>query len=193
MKVRNRRTGIVVEATKKEDGSYSCEGAVFTKEEMGSSYEIVKEKPKDTNASTEATIVQGDKRHEGDIGGLALALSKAQGEFTSVKKGSSGHGYDYANIEDVLKSCLPITSKYELAITQMNLTMVANKIHYTGVRTYLMHSKGGLIYSDMYMPTEKTKMNSLVQVAGGITTYLRRYGTQSALGLATTDNDGSDK
>jgi hypothetical protein len=31
----------------------------------------------------------------GDIGALAEALSNCQGEFTSVKKGASGHGYNY--------------------------------------------------------------------------------------------------
>ncbi len=45
---------------------------------------------------------------------------------------------------------------------------------------------------EVYMPTVKTKMNSLVQMAGVSITYLRRYGIQSVLGLSTTDNDGRD-
>ena len=160
---------------------------------MSELFEPIKEAKKIEKIQSEPQIIRGECGHEGDIGGLALALSKAQGEFTSVKKASSGHGYDYANIEDVLRACLPITSKYEIAPTQFDFTVVANGIHYTGVRTYLIHSSGGLMYGEMLMPTEKSKMNSLVQMAGGIVTYLRRYGIQSALGLATTDNDGSDK
>ena len=62
-----------------------------------------------------------------------------------------------------------------------------------GVKTILTHSGGGWISGEVYIPTMKTKMNSLVQMAGVSITYLRRYGIQSALGLSTTDNDGSDK
>ncbi len=61
-----------------------------------------------------------------------------------------------------------------------------------GVKTTLIHEGGGYMSGEVYMPTVKTKMNSLVQMAGVNITYLRRYGIQSALGLATTDNDGRD-
>ncbi|MDB4681375.1 ERF family protein [bacterium] len=129
----------------------------------------------------------------GEIGSLANALSQAQAEFTSVKKGSSGHGYNYADIEAVLKASTPIYTKYGLSIAQVNISKMLGKSVLTGVKTVLMHEMGGYISGDVYMPTQKTKMNSLVQMAGVNITYLRRYGIQSILGLATTDNDGSDK
>ena len=75
----------------------------------------------------------------------------------------------------------------------MNISKVSGEHLLVGVKTILMHSEGGYISSEIFVPATKTKMNSLVQMAGVNITYLRRYGIQSALGLATTDNDGSDK
>ena len=44
-------------------------------------------------------VVIENSSQGGDIGALAGALAIAQGQFTSVVKGASGHGYDYANLE----------------------------------------------------------------------------------------------
>ena len=128
----------------------------------------------------------------GDIGALAEALSKCQGEFTSVKKGASGHGYNYADLQSVLESAYPITSKHGISIIQLNVSKMLGNTPLVGVKTVICHTNGGYMSGEVYMPTVKTKMNSLVQMAGVNITYLRRYGIQSALGLSTTDNDGRD-
>jgi hypothetical protein len=128
----------------------------------------------------------------GDVGALAEALSKCQGEFTSVKKGASGHGYNYADLQSVLESAYPITSKYGISIIQLNVSKMLGNTPLVGVKTVICHTNGGYMSGEVYMPTVKTKMNSLVQMAGVNITYLRRYGIQSALGLSTTDNDGRD-
>ena len=191
MRVRNKKTGIATEAIKQEDGSYIVDGNQYSREDMSANFEIIKEKPK-TEPKVESVII-GQTDMGGDIGKLAGALAKCQGEFTAVKKGTEGHGYNYADINAVLQTSSPITSKNGIAITQMNISSTSDSKQLTGVKTILMHEGGGWISSEVYMPTEKTKMNSLVQMAGVNITYLRRYGIQSALGLATTDNDGSDK
>ena len=128
----------------------------------------------------------------GDIGALAEALSKCQGEFTSVKKGASGHGYNYADLQSVLESAYPITSKHGISIIQLNVSKMLGNTPLVGVKTVICHTNGGYMSGEVYMPTVKTKMNSLVQMAGVSITYLRRYGIQSALGLSTTDSDGRD-
>ena len=128
----------------------------------------------------------------GDIGALAEALSKCQGEFTSVKKGASGHGYNYADLQSVLESAYPITSKHGISIIQLNVSKMLGNTPLVGVKTVICHTNGGYMSGEVYMPTVKTKMNSLVQMAGVSITYLRRYGIQSVLGLSTTDNDGRD-
>lgn len=191
MKIKDKETGAILEATKNEDGSYQVNGQMLTKEAMSAKYTPMKDAPKIVK-STDIVIVNGQTEIGGDIGGLAGALAKCQGEFTAVKKGSEGHGYNYADINAVLTTSSPITSKHGIAITQMNLSTIAGDKVLTGVKTIIMHSGGGYISSEVYMPTEKTKMNSMVQMAGVNITYLRRYGIQSALGLATTDSDGAE-
>lgn len=192
MKVKNKQTGVVVEATKVNDTTYSVEGKEVAKADMASLYEIVKTvkpKPKDE----ELTIISGETEMGGNIGALAKALANCQGEFEAVKKSTKAYNYDYADIQAVLGASMPITSKYGLSITQVNLSKVAGEHLLVGVKTILMHEDGGYITGEIFVPAVKSKSNTLVQMSGVNITYLRRYGIQSALGLATTDNDGSEK
>ena len=149
------------------------------------------ERPTRTIVETNEVIVENSTQG-GELGGLFLSLSICQGEFSSVKKGSSAHGYNYADIEAVLKAVTPITSKNGISIVQMNVSKMTGKTPLVGVKTILGHKDGGWIASEVYIPVAKTKMNTLVQMAAVTITYLRRYGIQSALGLSATDNDGKD-
>ena len=150
------------------------------------------ERPTRTIVETVEVVVTNSEMGGENLGGLFGALSLCQGEFTSVKKGSSAHSYNYADIEAVLKAVTPITSKNGISISQMNVSKMHGKTPLVGVKTVLGHKDGGWISSEVYIPVAKTKMNTLVQMAGVTITYLRRYGIQSALGLSTTDNDGKD-
>jgi len=143
----------------------------------------------ETNEVTVSNSEIGGER----LGLLFEALAKCQKEFKAVKKGSEGHGYSYTDLADILAYSQPITAKNGISVVQMNVSKMMGKTPLVGVKTILGHSEGGYISGEVYMPTVKTKMNSLVQMAGVNMSYLRRYGIQSALGLATTDNDGSDK
>ena len=193
MRVRSKDDNREYEATKKDDGSYSVQGVAYTREEMAEKFIPIKEAKKIEKVQSEPQIISGETEIGGDIGGLAGALAKCQGEFTAVHKGTSAHNYSYADIAAVLLSSSKITSKHGIAVTQVNLSKIIDNVLLTGVKTILMHESGGYITGEVFMPTEKTKMNSLVQMFGVNCTYMRRYGLQSALGLATTDNDGSDK
>ena len=144
---------------------------------------------KEVEVMSEVTITNSEIG--GDIGGLAKGLSAAQSEFKAVAKNSSGHGYEYLDIAGVLDYAQPIYTKYGVAITQMNVSKMMGKTPLVGVKTIIMHEGGGYISGEVYIPVFKSKMNSTVQMAGVAITYLRRYGLQSALGLATTDSDGT--
>jgi len=140
----------------------------------------------------EVTITNSEIGTDG-MGELFHAMSKCQGEFKAVHKGAKAHKYDYADLQSVLEASMEITSKNGIAVVQMNVSRIVGKTLFVGVKTILGHESGGWISSEIYIPTMKTKMNTIVQMAGVNMTYLRRYGIQAALGLATTDNDGSDK
>ena len=188
IKVKNRQSGKIVEAIKDETGNYSVEGQVLSKEEMGAKYVPYKEEPK---AEVGSGTILSETEHSASIGKLALALSKAQSEFSGVKKDSSGYSYNYADLNAVITSSAPIFTKHELAITQDTLGCVVDGVYYTGVKTMIIHSSGEWKSATAYIPTERTKQNPLVQMFGVNSTYLRRYQYQAVLGLATTDSDGN--
>ena len=174
--------------TKEETMDYIQE----VEEKLSEAREELLNRPEKIVVETNEVTVTNSEVGGDNLGGLFEALSKCQGEFNSVKKGSQGHGYSYADIEAVLKASMSITTKHGISITQMNVSKMLGKTPLVGVKTILGHKDGGYVSGEVYMPTMKTKMNGLVQMAGVNITYLRRYGIQSALGLATTDNDGRD-
>ena len=125
-----------------------------------------------------------------ELGKLAGALCKCQVEFQGVHKDSSGHGYNYADLNSVIQYAQPIFTKNGLSITQLIVSKMHGKTLLSGVRTMLMHESGQWIASEAYAPTFKSKMNGTIQILGVNTTYIRRYQYQAILGLATTDSDG---
>jgi len=177
-----------------EEPSFTKEGAIKTIAELKQQLEEV------TEAKTIEKIVKEDVLVEteihplatqsGQLNELAMALSKCQKEFKGIEKGSSGHGYDYANLNSVIQYAQPIFTKNGLSITQMIVSKMHGKVFLSGVRTMLMHSSGQWLASEAYAPTVKTKMNGTIQILGVNTTYIRRYQYQAVLGLATTDSDG---
>jgi len=135
----------------------------------------------------EVTISNSDMG--GDIGKLAEALAKAQGEFKSVVKGSEAHAYNFASFQQVVEASTPTLSKNGLSIIQLTVTKVIGKAVFSGVKTILAHEGGGYVSGEAYIPTMKTKMNTMVQMFGVNSSYLKRYGWLAICGLATTDED----
>ena len=188
MRVKNKQTGSIVTAIKNDNGSYLCQGEEFTKEEMSSLYEIIKEpKPK---VEVDMSSLIAETAQSDTLGALALALSKAQSEFAGVVKASEGYGYNFADLNAVIQASAPIFTKYELAITQNIITRQIGNVFYAGVKTTLLHSSNEWMSTEAYIQTERSKQNPLVQMFGVSTTYIRRYQYQAIIGLATTDTDG---
>ena len=197
MLVRNKTTGIEINVDKGIDGTYDVDGVKLSPEDMKAQFEIVKKVVAKKKQETEETNMLGTLLAETEpsetLGKLALALSKAQSEFVGVKKDSEGYGYSFADLNAVIKASAPIFTKHELAITQDTLGCMVDGIYYAGVKTMLIHSSGEWKSATGWIPTERSKQNPLVQMFGVNSTYFRRYQYQAILGLATTDNDGSDK
>lgn len=121
-----------------------------------------------------------------EIGALASALSKLQGEITDVQKEKSGYGYKYADLSQILEVARPVLSKHGLAVTQL-CGSAHDKVT---VETVLMHASGQWISSMIEMGVERGKGMSLAQAVGSVVSYARRYAFASVLGIAQTDNDG---
>lgn len=126
-----------------------------------------------------------------NIGQLALALSKLQGEITDAPKNKKGYNYQYADLESFLKIVRPLCFKYELAISQLCVSDPSNA-HLIGVETLLTHSSGEWISSTMYMPIEEKKGMSAAQCSGTVLSYCRRYALAAVLNITQVEEGDED-
>jgi hypothetical protein len=73
----------------------------------------------------------------------------------------------------MLQPKAPTSPTIELfSIIQLNVSKMLGNTPLVGVKTVICHTNGGYMSGEVYMPTVKTKMNSLVQMAGVSITYL---------------------
>ena len=128
-----------------------------------------------------------------DIGDIALALSKAQGEMESAKKDSKGYGYSYSDLATVIESAKPILAKNDLAVVQLVGNTVGGENGSVTVTTILTHKSGQYFKSVASIPLVEMKSCNIAQEAGASLSYLRRYAYQSIIGQPSEDNDASSK
>ena len=149
------------------------------------------------------------ERFESDeINELFMALTSFQSEVGSVEQTSTNPMFrsQYADINQIIHYCTPFLSKNGLCVIQRYHSK-GDKLY---LRSRLCHKSGQWIEGEMYLdipssealtkfqvPThasyEKKKMYlSNAQLAGGYTTYARRYGFLSILGLSQGIEDDGD-
>jgi hypothetical protein len=113
------------------------------------------------------------------------ALADFQQECPVIHKGTTGYGYTYADLPQILEVINPLLKKHGLGFTQM--------LEGSGLRTILFHIKSGE-YLESYcdIPTTSLKgMNDFQAIGSGIT-YFRRYCLSSILGVVSDkDTDAS--
>lgn len=119
------------------------------------------------------------------IGEIAAALAKAQGDVENVAKDKENPHYKsrYATLAGALDEVRPKFAKHGLAILQMPVNGEGANI---GVVSRLTHSSGQWIESALYVAP--TKFDA--QGAGSAITYLRRYSLMAIAGIAPDDDDG---
>jgi hypothetical protein len=122
---------------------------------------------------------------------LAAALVKVQAELEPVKrnhradiptKGGGSYSYSYASLEDVFACSRHILTKHGLAVTHFLCETPSGRV---GVKTILMHESGEEKEGVLPLVGE----NMTMQALGSALTYARRYGYQSAVGIAAEDDD----
>lgn len=121
---------------------------------------------------------------------LYTALAAFQQEVPPIYKGTSGYGYKYAELSEILAVINPLLQKHKLGFTQL--------LDGTSLKTVIFQTDSGeTIESTMAIPqgVQLKGMNDF-QVLGSAITYLRRYSLSAALGLVTdrdTDAHGEQK
>ena len=126
------------------------------------------------------------------IAQLAKALSMAQGEMKPAKMDSVNPFLKnkYADLGSVIEAARPALTKNGLSFSQFVETSNGG----VTVETLLMHASGEWLSTAITMPLGEEKGRSLVQNAGSIITYLRRYSLSTILGIyADEDIDGGEK
>lgn len=120
------------------------------------------------------------------LGKLAEALSKAQKEIKGALKDSSNPFFKskFADLESCWEACREPLSKNGLSVSQGH--DCDDKADY--LITTLMHSSGEWVsYKQRLIFKEQT-----AQAMGAATTYARRFGLTSAIGIVQVDDDGNE-
>ena len=144
---------------------------------------------------------------------LAEALAKAQAELSPVPFDSNNPFYKsrYASLSAVIAEVRKVLPNHGLSIVQTPTSHMEFGIFYAGVETMLIHDSGEWIKSTVSVPVVATELievftkrfnkdgdayyasPNILQEAGKIITYLRRYGIVSILMLsAEEDIDGNE-
>ena len=144
---------------------------------------------------------------------LAEALAKAQAELSPVPFDSNNPFYKsrYASLSAVIAEVRKVLPKHGLSIVQTPTSHMEFGIFYAGVETMLIHNSGQWIKGSVAVPVVATELievftrrfnkdgdayyasPNILQEAGKIITYLRRYGIVSILMLsAEEDIDGNE-
>lgn len=117
---------------------------------------------------------------------LFKALADFQQEVPAIYEGSTGYGYKYADLKQILAVINPILKKHKLGFTQL--------LNNSSLETIVFHTESGEnISSSVEIPQDVTlKGMNTFQVLGSAISYFRRYSLSSSLGLVTdSDNDAS--
>ncbi len=140
---------------------------------------------------------------------LLEALMNFKSEVEPMVENSSGYGYKYAGLEQIVKNITPILKKHKLIYTQVieEDSMITTLHHLDSDATLtekLMLPIDDLVYVEVEKVDKKGNpykqwvilgfegMNK-AQAYGSLITYFRRYSISVMLDLITeTDTDGTD-
>ena len=133
-----------------------------------------------------------------EIGALAEALAKAQGQMASAEKGAKSSGptkHKYSTLDDAWDACRQPLADNGLSVTQglrSELHVVDGEVWgwLVSVTTTLMHASGGSVQETLTLPAVEQKGISMAQSIGIAATYARRYGLCAIVGITQEDNDG---
>lgn len=118
---------------------------------------------------------------------LAPALVSLQADLVPVAKSASNPFFKskYAPLNEVMANVQPLLAKHKLAISQF----LTNLNGESAMRTILLHESGQ--YIEDVQPLLIVKQDP--QSQGSATTYARRYGVMSVLGVVADDDDDGNK
>jgi hypothetical protein len=126
-----------------------------------------------------------------EIQNIGKALCEFQWLCPTIDKSTKAFNYKYADLSTIVETIRPHLKRCDLSFTQ--LISGNNKI--VKVTTILIHSKSGEYFQATIrgnVEENRGKGMSLIQAAGNVITYLKRYSLSAILGIvADEDVDGN--
>ena len=187
MKVRSKEDNREYEATKKDDGSYSVQGVVYTREEMADKFVPIKEVKKETlkmNIPAPKVEIHGADK----IPALFEAIAKASGQMTNLNKGKEAFNYKYITLGQVIDMTRKPLDNNGLAIMNFPSTYIVDDQLIARVEVIVSHKDGAHISSVFDVPVSENKKQALVQSVATIHSYCVRYHRVNLLGIAGEDD-----
>lgn len=113
------------------------------------------------------------------------AMAAVQSELEAAPKESANPHFKsrYADLATCVAVARPILAKHKLAVLQFNLTNVEKGL--VGVLTVIAHESGEFLSGEIWCAPRTLN----AQDVGAATTYLRRYGYSTMIGLVTEEDD----
>jgi len=195
MRIRNKATGVAMDATKNTDGTYTVNGETLTKEQMTELYTPIKEKAKEESDDVSINIPPPKVEFVGDdLSAMFEAIAKVSGQMVNLNKGKEAFNYKYITLGQVIDMTRKPLADYGLAIMNFPSTYWIGKQLMTRVELILSHKSGCRISSVFDVPVDGNKKQVLVQSIATVQSYCVRYHRVNLLGIAGEDDtDGSDK
>ncbi len=120
---------------------------------------------------------------------LAKALCAFQAEVETAKKDSSGYGYKYSDLCQVIATAKPFLAKNYLSVSQ---SLSHTEQGHNTIVTTLLHASGQYMQSECIIPQLAASKNlNAAQALGASISYMRRYAYQAILGMTSEDNDAA--
>ena len=127
-----------------------------------------------------------------EIGDLAGAIAKAQGEMSNGTKDKQGYGYKYmtlGNLIDIARKPLSINN---ICVLQTH-ELIKGESPSVVTHTTIAHKSGQWHKSSIELPIAIMKQLTQAQMIGVVATYGRRYALQALCLIASEeDTDGTN-
>jgi hypothetical protein len=140
--------------------------------------------------STEAVPkMHGSIKSSPEFAKVFAAMVAVHAELEAAPKDSTNPHFKsrYSDLATCVAVARPILSKHKLTAIQFNLTDIENGL--VGVLTVIGHDSGEFISGEIWCAPRSMGAQDI----GAATTYLRRYGYSTMVGLVSEEDDDGNK
>ncbi len=125
-------------------------------------------------------------------GEIITAFAQAQAEFPDLIQDKAGYNYTYLTLANILNTLRPILGRNGVVFTQGSEIQVQDEIPFVVVESQIRYKTESISTTLSYPLGEAPKGMTEIQYLGSVSSYLRRYGALSILGIAGAEKEIED-